>query len=298
MAVDHNFDLTKPIDHLLIADIPSEIRGVKSDAVAVLLKEHVEPATGCGGGQHLKGSARVYLESGLPTLDPEGNSLATGADTSDVGRLAADTSVATGNLIRVYIATSAGVATGWKDLRVAYAGTSYELAARANIDANNNSIVNLKNDTYITAYGASGISTGFNIIKLNADNLPEFGDVEAIIMTSVMTSVATATARRVANRGFVVDQIEAKVSTFGDWASKSTNTAYEATTAGFVVVYGNTYSNEITILSDASNPPTTTRCSALDNGGDHSKDCLICPVKKGGYWKVTGTATIFWIPLQ
>lgn len=111
MALD-DWDVTKPIDHLKISSIPSTIRDVKSSTKVIIAKEHIQPSTNNSGGQHVKGSARVFLQSDTPVLDPEGNSLDT-SGTSDNGRLA----VLTGdnNALKVFIG---GASANWQDVAV------------------------------------------------------------------------------------------------------------------------------------------------------------------------------------
>ncbi|KKK83642.1 hypothetical protein LCGC14_2791310, partial [marine sediment metagenome] len=87
---NNDWDITKPIDHTKIGDVPSAIRDVTSSAGIIIAKEHETPGTDNAGGQHLMGAVRVSLQSGTPTLDPEGNSLDTTA-TTDNGRLSVDT---------------------------------------------------------------------------------------------------------------------------------------------------------------------------------------------------------------
>ena len=88
----------------------------------------------------------------------------------------------------------------------------------------------------------------------------------------------------------------------GAWVSKSANTAYEATTDGFVTAYTDKkYSvvNDLYGLTDASNPPTTVRMYGYYDGATSNRQTISFPVKKGDYWKVTATqtTTVFWIPL-
>src|SRR5512146_2695762 len=108
-----DWDVTLPIDHTKISAVPGAIRDVTSSAKHVLEKEHVSPSTSNAGGQHLKGSVRVYLDSAAPTNDPEGNSLDTSA-TSDDGRLAVLTGAS--NALQVYKSQTTGVSTGWQNV--------------------------------------------------------------------------------------------------------------------------------------------------------------------------------------
>jgi len=135
---ENDWDVTKPIDHTKIGDVPQKIRDVKSSAKIIIAKEHVTPSTDNAGGQHLKGSARVYLQSGLPTTDPEANNLDTSA-TSDDGRIAVNT--AASNELRVFVATAAGVSTSWQHVRVG------RVKADEDINANSHNIVNLASGT-------------------------------------------------------------------------------------------------------------------------------------------------------
>ncbi len=115
---ENDWDVSKPIDHTLIADVPEKIRDVKSSAKLVIAKEHVTPSTDNAGGQHSMGSARVYLESAATGVDPEDNALDTSATSpTDLGRVAVLTG--SSNLVKVYVATSAGVSTGWQDIAAA-----------------------------------------------------------------------------------------------------------------------------------------------------------------------------------
>jgi len=209
-----NWDISVPGDHLLIADVPKSIRELKSSTKSILLKEHVTPSTNNSGGQHLKGSARVYLQSGKPTTDPAGDALSTDVSTgANNGRLAVDTSVGT-NTLRVYLAGSTSVNTSWREVRCAYAGTSVELKARTNIDANDNTIVNLANNEYVSSKG-SGPSTTINLIRATSNDLIELGDVDAILMTSTHPTADT----HVANKSYVDSKV---VTAWASFNSSST----------------------------------------------------------------------------
>lgn len=185
---DQGWDINKPIDHLKVSLLPDEIRGVKLATKTVIQREHVSLDSDVGG-QHLKGSTRVYMDSDLPTTDPESNNLDTSA-TSDDGRIAIATGggVSTGltNTMKVYIATSAGISTGFKDVRVGYAGT----AVRVLMD----------NAVSVSALRATSAETTISLIKLNANNLPELGSGAAAI---VMTSALPTSSGHVANKDYV-----------------------------------------------------------------------------------------------
>lgn len=95
----------------------------------------------------------------------------------------------------------------------------------------------------------------------------------------------------------------ATITGFGTWASKSVDTVYQASTDGFVTVYGTASSSATwSVYTDSSTPPTTRR--ARVSGGNISSGIWLStttPVKKDDYYKVTDAGSpgcvIFWLPL-
>ena len=83
-------------------------------------------------------------------------------------------------------------------------------------------------------------------------------------------------------------------SVLGTWNAGSNNTVYQATTDGFVLCRGTT---DVTVIgyTDGSNPPTTERIR--QESSQNSINSFTMPVRKNDYWKVTGGAVIYWIPL-
>jgi len=77
---------------------------------------------------------------------------------------------------------------------------------------------------------------------------------------------------------------------FGEWAARSNNTVYLASTDGFIIADGEGGS-AFNIYSDGSNPPTTARASSSFSVGDGTSTA---PVKKGDYYKLTGCGTDNW----
>lgn len=61
-----------------------EITSLRGAVRTRLLKEHEEPAAASVGGEHLQGSAKVYVDASAPTLRPDGT---TALDADDEGRL-------------------------------------------------------------------------------------------------------------------------------------------------------------------------------------------------------------------
>ena len=87
--------------------------------------------------------------------------------------------------------------------------------------------------------------------------------------------------------------VSTPVKRLGDWLARVTNTVYLAATDGFVVGYS--VGTPITALTDSANPPTIMRDG--DNSASNVNGISV-PVRKGDYWKVTGTTTVWWIPLE
>jgi len=82
------WDESSPAPSGLISEGDDEIRAVRAGTSQRLEKEHVVPSASNGGGEHLQGSAKVYIaddEASLPVLRPDG---ATSFTVEDEGRLA------------------------------------------------------------------------------------------------------------------------------------------------------------------------------------------------------------------
>lgn len=190
----NDWDITIPLDHLKIGDVPGAIRDAKASAKVILTKEHETPGTDNAGGQHRTGSARVYLISGLPLLDPEGNNLETNADGDD-GRLSVNT--ADGNELRVYRASATGISTGWWNVRVGV------VKAAEDIDANAFSVVSL----------ASGTQTGEAIHLGQVDTRALTGQLK-LLEPSTDSKIAVAVLDpptedgHIASKKFVDDTIK------------------------------------------------------------------------------------------
>jgi len=86
---------------------------------------------------------------------------------------------------------------------------------------------------------------------------------------------------------------------FGAWdagAPWAVNTSYLAATDGFVMAVAQN-ADSIIIYTDGSNPPTTVRQSGYRGGSEAVTQSIMCPVRKGDYWKVVAATTIYWLPL-
>ncbi|MDD4910167.1 MAG: hypothetical protein PHR44_05760 [Candidatus Omnitrophica bacterium] len=90
---------------------------------------------------------------------------------------------------------------------------------------------------------------------------------------------------------------------FGSWASKSSDTVYQALTDGFVLAQRTNQDNrnELRGYTDSGNPPTTQRMivgNTTSPEGDHKFEASIMfPVRKNDYWKVIEADVVYWIPI-
>jgi hypothetical protein len=281
---DHSdWDISIPIDHTKIGDVPAEICDVKSSAKIIIAKEHIEPGASQSGGQHLKGSTRVYIDSAIPSLDPEGNNLDTSSTTDD-GRFAIAT--ADSNTLKVYIATSAGVSTGFEAVRVER--------------VNSQNIVGI----------ATGTQSGQAIHVGQIDTTAATGQLTlfepattADIRVSVLDPPTGNT--HIASKKYVDAQLSGAVpddDAFGTWASKSDSTTYEAASDGFVVamvtsgsstLFGYTSDSE----TDVGNEESSTMRQAAQPGQNNFDNSILMPVKKGDFWRVVDSDTVYWLPV-
>ena len=101
---------------------------------------------------------------------------------------------------------------------------------------------------------------------------------------------------KIANNGFF--------SGLGDYESKSSDTAYQAATDGYILAYAYTSSKTahgVYTYVDENSSPTTER-ARFGSGNDNTHKGSSCvPVKAGDYYKVTDsavTATVYWIPME
>lgn len=251
-----DWDVSKPIDHTLVGDLPQKIRDVTSSTKIVLAKEHVQPSTSNAGGQHLKGSNRVYLDSAAPIVDPEGNSLDTSA-TSDDGRLA----VLTGsdNLMRVYIGTSAGVSTGFQ--RVTVQG----LQATTDVSIGGRVLSNI----------ATGTQSGQAIHVAQLD-------------TSAFSIVTPATS------GTILPRFGASKTVDNNAAAFAKDTVYKAECAGILTVSWSVINGRVDIYADSIDGATTI-VARVESGGTYVARAMSIPLTKDQYVQIAsgaGTVTI------
>ena len=81
---DYAWNVSTPASNLLISGIPAAISDVKDQLATRIDVEHTEVVSGAddsdSGGQHKKGSGRIYHQSGAPTKRPDAASLTVPGD--------------------------------------------------------------------------------------------------------------------------------------------------------------------------------------------------------------------------
>lgn len=99
-------------------------------------------------------------------------------------------------------------------------------------------------------------------------------------------------------------EVNGDVKMFGEWDTTSyvVNQVYQASTDGLVVATFSCDNNNAyhQILVDASSPPTTVRMESCSYGCGKHDTGMVCPVRKGEYWKVVlgaDSGTVYWMPL-
>ncbi len=191
MAGDSNWDTSKPIDHTLISDLPSIIRSLKESTKIIVAREHRTPAGGNAGAEHVAGSARAYIGPELPSIRPDGSILSSSrsdGEEYDDGRIAVVTSA--GNRIYAFVATSAGISTGWQDVSVAVANTSHVLDASSDIAMNGYTIRGIGNDTPIYARRYNAPATAIEMIKVNTSDVTELPAGSVLASTAAIQTAA------------------------------------------------------------------------------------------------------------
>jgi len=102
----------------------------------------------------------------------------------------------------------------------------------------------------------------------------------------------------IVNDNTIVNDYETAAKQFGTWVSKSADTSYLASSDGIVCASSEQgTSKQLFGYTDSSNPPTTQRVREYTAGADSEFGSITMPVKKGDYYKVTGSVySMFWIP--
>ncbi|MDO8662669.1 MAG: hypothetical protein Q7K98_05565 [Candidatus Omnitrophota bacterium] len=146
-------------------------------------------------------------------------------------------------------------------------------------------------------------SAGYAITaeRLVDDPLPTArGGTGATSNANTANGVVVPTGAVNAANGAVVLDANSKITVaqLGVWVDKSSSySAQQATTDGFVLVYAQ---NAILyIYTDSNANPTTLRATQQADAG--GLIAVMCPIRKGDYWKVTyvtsAPTAVYWIPL-
>ena len=150
---------------------------------------------------------------------------------------------------------------------------------------------------------------------LTVNNAIMAGTLEATGLTTVAdgsvtkTTAAPTTDAMIANMKYVDDQITANAKSLGAWDSSSftVDTAYQATTDGFVIATARDANIAgLEGFTDGNADPTGTRVqmSYIAHGGGTPAASVTFPVRSGDFWRVNGIGTngtfeeVNWIPLD
>lgn len=133
------------------------------------------------------------------------------------------------------------------------------------------------------------VASTTKVSNLNADTVDGYNTSTTAVESKIPVMGAS---------GYMPDasvDATALVAPLGAWVDKSSSYgAQQAATDGFVVIH-NQWGYQGIFYTDANANPTTERARDGTNA-----ECIMCPVKKGDYWKFTtngGTPTVYWIPL-
>jgi hypothetical protein len=155
----------------------------------------------------------------------------------------------------------------------------------------------------------SGASFGGTVLKINATTPISSSWLLAVGSGSADDNTGTFSSKLVVQGDGNVGigqsapsatlDVVGTVEMFGAWTGRSANTVYQAATDGFIVSWAG--SSYFRVKTDGSNPPTTTRMESEGAAANAARPNIMCPVRKGDYWKVeTGSGndpTVWWMPL-
>lgn len=184
-------------------------------------------------------------------------------------------------------------------LRERLAVDHYFLADESGSDIGNHKKVTLLNEDLKGA--ATPPAKANTFIFFGADSTPSGTAYTELFGIDEQSNVIKFTDNGVLNSGTVggLTPSSTGIKPLGSWATKNDDTVYQAGSDGFVVVYSGSTDTNVTIYTDASNPPTTARSHIYGGGGTLVSATI--PVKRNDYYKITlnsGTApNIYWIPL-
>ncbi len=167
MTVSNTFwDTSKPVDGLLIPDIPQVFRNHVTNTAGIIEREHTTLGTAANtGGEHLKGSAVSYAQAGSPTQRPDASTTLTVADT---GRSWLDT-----DDNRFYLLTDGSVPTWTAQPNLALANT-WDLAQTFTLTPTWSEAL-VGKDIYIKAQDQAETGT-VNLIRADSNDLSALPD--------------------------------------------------------------------------------------------------------------------------
>ncbi len=161
-------------------------------------------------------------------------------------------------------------------------------------------ISSITDDTHLVltiAYnGTTGAGKAYEIVP-TLDGLSAGNHKEVTLLDHPDSSVTTA---KIADDAVTTDKVNDDAITgdkidLGAWVARVRDTSYLAVTAGFVVGWAGG-PGAVAGYTDAADPPITRRVQDSTTGG--SGMSFMMPVRKGHYWKTTGTTGgTWWVPL-
>jgi hypothetical protein len=170
--------------------------------------------------------------------------------------------------------------------------TRYLADLTSKVQSLNADVLTLSNNTYLKALNPDGTST----VDLIKAGLNETGDTCVPLIADgarLASDAAPVDDTSIPNKKYTDDQIALYARKLGSAVGKSTNTVYQATTDGFVIMLGGGVGD----IAGYVDPPPRT--NPVNQRGKASSVNMMCfPVAKDEYWKVTGNGTILWIPLS
>jgi hypothetical protein len=153
---------TNPTDSDLYENGAKEIRDLRKGVELRVMKEHQQPATTTGGGEHKKGSGRAFVLTTSPTTRPDGTTaiITSGAgdgSAGDDGRLWVNTGVTNERQLKAHDGT------GWKNIRVASTAVLHERQVTGNnggTGATASYVVRALSDSHFDADGIVTLDVG------------------------------------------------------------------------------------------------------------------------------------------
>ena len=292
------WDVSLPVDRLLISKIPDEIRKVTAKVETVIEKEHRALGDGNSGGEHTQGSAITFFlaTASAPTTNPDGSAFAA----ADLGRLWLDT---TTHQLKVLVATT----PTWKIIPT----TAAAIALLSTLDVAGNFSVGTDKATIAAATGNTVLAGTLGVTGVMTTTAASvLGDGSTLAAaTEAGDGVRTIVDKAYADTKEATLVTQATASTFGTLVTTDTtpatlvkDTVYKAACDGFLHVYITAVNDWIKFYTDDTDA-TTLRLqeTAASTGSGDNKACGFCvPVKKDDYVKITAQTnapTISWLPI-